>query len=399
MADTSAPADLPTDIDSLETLLMSQYTEAPAPAEAAPVTSAPVEAPSPAPAAVPAVPEVTPAPVAAPAAEVPAAPVVSQPAFDPTKDLDPELAKNWRIGEDLRVTAQNAVEQVALKVRKEARDSGKHISLSEAEAEAHRRLGLAAPAPATQAPATPPVPAPEPQVSPLDKLKADLDAVDARLKDLHPTFDADDFKAATLERQNLLTQQVRLETAEMIAQQQTQQTVQAEIDQAQQQVAAQFGEVLADAHHPFTLAYQGRLQQLIQSAPDDVVGAPDFELRVAHEVAQQFEARNIPVRKASAASAPAPAPAPVTQQPAPAAAPQPQAPAAQPRSAAVPLSGAPASVNPVMGIDQRDNTAEAVQSAVKTADLGALDDLLNGRTPGGNSPGYRGDPRFYPAAA
>jgi len=272
----------------------------------------------------------------------------------------------------------------------------------EALVKAHKELGLPSPmpdAPAAPAPATPPAPVPEPQVSPLDKLKADLDAVDARLKDLHPTFDADDFKAATLERQNLLTQQVRLETAEMIAQQQTVQTVQAEIEQAQQQVAAQFGEVLADAQHPFTLAYQGRLQQLIQSAPDEVVGDPDFELRVAHEVAQQFEARNIPVRKASAAPAPAPAPAPVTQQPAPAAAPQPQAPAAQPRSAAVPLSGAPASVNPVMGIDQRDNTAEAVQSAVKTADLGALDDLLNGRTPGGNSPGYRGDPRFYPAAA
>ena len=135
-------------------------------------------------------------------------------------------------------------------------------------------------------------------MSPLDKLKADLDAVDEKLADLHPTFDADDFKAATLERQNLLTQQVRLETAEMIAQQQTQQTVQAEIEHAQQQVDSQFGDVLADAQHPFTLAYQGRLQQLIQSAPDDVVGALDFELRVANEVAQQFEARNIPVRKA-----------------------------------------------------------------------------------------------------
>jgi hypothetical protein len=402
MADTDAPADLPTDLDSLESLLMSQYTEAPpAPAEPAPAAS-PAPTPAPAPAAATA-PE--PAPQPAPSAAEPPANPAAEPApaegFDPTKELDPTLAKNWRIGDDLRVTAQNAVEQTALKVRKEAREAGKHISLSEAEAEAHRRLGLAAPA--AQTPAAPqPQPAPEPpapQVSPLDKLKNDLKTLDERLAELHPTFDAEDFKKATLERQNLLTQQVRLETAEMIAQQQTQQTVQAEIDQAQQQVAAQFGEVLADAHHPFTLAYQGRLQQLIQSAPDDVVGAPDFELRVAHEVAQQFEARNIPVRKASAASAPAPAPAPVTQQPAPAAAPQPQAPAAQPRSAAVPLSGAPASVNPVMGIDQRDNTAEAVQSAVKTADLGALDDLLNGRTPGGNSPGYRGDPRFYPAAA
>lgn len=393
MADTDAPADLPTDLDSLENLLMSQYTEpTPAPAEPAP-------APAPAPAAAPVVEPATPTPAPVPVAAEPAPAVEVKPAFDPTKELDPDLAKNWRIGEDLRVTAQNAVEQVALKVRKEARDKGEHISLSEAEAEAHRRLGLAAPAQSAPAPATPPVPAPEPQVSPLDKLKADLDAVDARLKDLHPSYDSEDFKAATLERQNLLAQQVRLETAEMIAQQQAQQTVQAEIEQAQQQVAAQFGDVLADAQHPFTLAYQGRLQQLIANAPDDVVGAPDFELRVAHEVAQQFESRNISVRKASAAPAPAPAPASVTQQPAPAAAPQPQAPAAQPRSAAVPLSGAPASVNPVMGIDQRDNTAEAVQSAVKAADLSALDDLLNGRTPGGNSPGYRGDPRFYPAAA
>lgn len=313
---------------------------------------APVPAPAPSPAAAPspapAAPEPAPAPAAA--APEPASPAAPAAPAAPDASLNPDLAKNYRI------TAQTAVEQQALQLRR----ANPNLSLMEAIVKAHEDLGLPSPvpaAPASPASVTPPAPAPEPQVSPLDKLKADLDAVDARLKDLHPTFDADDFKAATLERQNLLTQQVRLETAEMIAQQQTQQTVQAEIDQAQQAVAAQFGDVLADAQHPFTLAYQGRLQQLIQSASDDVVGAPDFELRVANEVAQQFEARNIPVRKASAAPAPAPAPAPVTQQPAPAAAPQPQTPAAPPRSAAVPLSGAPASVNPVMGIDRPDPSA------------------------------------------
>ena len=112
----------------------------------------------------------------------------------------------------------------------------------------------------------------------------------------------------------------------MIAQQQTQQTVQAEIEHAQQQVDSQFGDVLADAQHPLRWPTGPAFNNFIQSAPDDVVGAPDFELRVANEVAQQFEARNIPVRKASAAPAPAPALAPVTQQPAPAAAPQPSSP-------------------------------------------------------------------------
>ena len=38
-------------------------------------------------------------------------------------------------------------------------------------------------------------------MSPLEKLKADLATLDEKLADLHPTFDADDFKAATLERQ------------------------------------------------------------------------------------------------------------------------------------------------------------------------------------------------------
>lgn len=355
MADTITQPD--TDLPPFDPAMMSEEgllaiaAQSAGPVEGDPAP-APVPAPAPSPAAapspIPAAPEPVPAPAAA--APEPASPAAPAAPAAPDASLNPDLAKNYRI------TAQTAVEQQALQLRR----ANPNLSLMEAIVKAHEDLGLPSPvpaAPAAPAPVTPPAPAPEPQVSPLDKLKADLDAVDARLKDLHPTFDADDFKAATLERQNLLTQQVRLETAEMIAQQQTQQTVQAEIEHAQQQVDSQFGDVLADAQHPFTLAYQGRLQQLIQSAPDDVVGAPDFELRVANEVAQQFEARNIPVRKASAAPAPAPAPAPVTQQPAPAAAPQPQAPAAPPRSAAVPLSGAPASVNPVMGIDRPDPSA------------------------------------------
>lgn len=363
--DTDLPPFDPAMMSEEGLLAIAAQSAGPVEGDAAPAPS-PAAAPNPAPAA----PEPVPAPAAA--APEPASPAAPAAPAAPDASLNPDLAKNYRI------TAQTAVEQQALQLRR----ANPNLSLMEAIVKAHEDLGLPSPvpaAPAAPAPGTPPAPAPEPQVSPLDELKADLDAVDARLKDLHPTFDADDFKAATLERQNLLTQQVRLETAEMIAQQQTQQTVQAEIEQAQQQVAAQFGEVLADAQHPFTLAYQGRLQQLIQSAPDDVVGAPDFELRVAHEVAQQFEARNIPVRKASAAPAPAPAPAPVTQQPAPAAAPQPQAPAAPPRSAAVPLSGAPASVNPVMGIDRPDPSASingALQGPALLNPDGIGDDLL-----------------------
>lgn len=344
--DTDLPPFDPAMMSEEGLLAIAAQSAGPVEGDAPASSPAPAAAPSPAPAipATPAAPE--PAPAPAPAAPEPA-PAPAAPAA-PDASLNPDLAKNYRI------TAQTAVEQQALQLRR----ANPNLSLMEAIVKAHEDLGLPSPVPAAPAaPVTPPAPAPEPQVSPLDKLKADLDAVDEKLADLHPTFDADDFKAATLERQNLLTQQVRLETAEMIAQQQTQQTVQAEIEHAQQQVDSQFGDVLADAQHPFTLAYQGRLQQLIQSAPDDVVGALDFELRVANEVAQQFEARNIPVRKASAAPAPAPAPAPVTQQPAPAAAPQPQAPAAPPRSAAVPLSGAPASVNPVMGIDRPDPSA------------------------------------------
>ena len=375
MADTITQPD--TDLPPFDPAMMSEEgllaiaAQSAGPVEGDP---APVPAPAPSPAAAPSPEPAAPEPVPAPAAAAPepASPAAPAAPAAPDASLNPDLAKNYRI------TAQTAVEQQALQLRR----ANPNLSLMEAIVKAHEDLGLPSPvpaAPAATAPVTTTAPAPEPQMSPLDKLKADLATLDEKLADLHPTFDADAFKAATLERQNLLTQQVRLETAEMIAQQQTQQTVQAEIDQAQQAVAAQFGEVLADAQHPFTLAYQGRLQQLIQSAPDDVVGAPDFELRVAHEVAQQFEARNIPVRKASAAPAPAPAPAPVTQQPAPAAAPQPQAPAAPPRSAAVPLSGAPASVNPVMGIDRPDPSASingALQGpAVFNADsIG--DDLL-----------------------
>lgn len=347
--DTELPAFDPALMSEAGLLALAAQSGAAAEGDPAPAPSAMAPA---APAAAPtaAAPEPAPQP-ASPAAE-PAAPAAPEPAPAPTAPdvLNPELAKNYRI------TAQTAVEQQALQLRR----ANPSLSLMDAIVKAHEDLGLPSPVPAASAPAAPQAPtapAPEPVASPLEKLKNDLKTLDEKLEGLHPTFDADEFKAATRERQNLLAEQVRLETVASIQEQFAAQSAEVEIQRAQAQVNAEFGEVLADADHPFTLAYQGRLQHLLQSAPDEVVGAADFELRVAQEVAKQFEQRNIPVRKASAAPAPTPAPAPVTQQPAPAAASQPQTPAAPPRSAAVPLSGAPASVNPVMGIDRPDPSA------------------------------------------
>lgn len=305
------------------------------------------------------------------------------------------MARNYR------VTAQNAVEQAALQIRRD----DPTLTLLQALEKAHVEMGLPPPLQANApAPAAPPPPEPEP-LSPLDQVKAKLAEIDTKLtgeKKLHPTFDADEYSQAMTERQNLLVEQMRLETDARVQEQLSAQSAAVEIARVEEQVRSEFG-VLGDPNHPFTLAYEAQKQHLLANAPDDIVGSPTFELDLARQMADQFEQQyHFSVRQNGNPAAPAAttAPAPsanVTQQPAPAAAPQPQAPAAAPRSAAVPLSGAPASVNPVMGIAQPDTTAQAVQAAVQTADLTSLDALLNGHTPGGNRPGWAGDPRFHPS--
>jgi hypothetical protein len=350
--------------DGFLALAAQQVTEE---APAAPIEAAPV-----APAPEPVVPIVEPAqPVVdpAPAVETPAAPDA----------LRPDLAKNYR------VTAQTAVEQTALQIRR----ADPSLSLLDAVVRAHEELGLPSPlAVAPQAPApTPPTPAPA-AVSPVDKIKAELATLDAELEDTHPSFDAEKFRDLTRKRQDILTEQMRLEMQAQITERFESQNSAHDIAATEQVLHEEYGEVLANPNHLFTKLFRAEEQNLLATAPDEVVGAADFELQIARRIEAQLAEHHISVRQKPAASAPvAPAHAPVTQQPAPAAAPQPTAPAAQPRSAAVPLSGASASVNPVMGIDRPDPTASisaTLQSPGAITDADAFGDQMLAAVYGGH---------------
>lgn len=334
--DTELPAFDPAMMSEAGLLALSAAA-APEPAPEPEPAAAPVAAPAPAPA-----PAETPAPAPEPAPANPQA-------------LREDLAKNFRI------TAQDAIEQTALKLRR----AEPGMSLMQALVKAHEELGLPAPMQAN-APVPPvaqpaPAPEPEPQPSPLEASKSKLDAINARLEGLHPTFDADEWKKADRERQEALAEQIRLETEERVQQQFQQQYAAQEIARVEAQVRSEFA-VLADPSDPFTIAYEAQKNQLLATASDEVVGSPTFELDLARSLAAQFAARGYQISArtpsgpaapaATTAPAPTAPPAPVTQQPAPAAASQHPTPAAQPRSAAVPLSGASASVNPVMGISQ-----------------------------------------------
>lgn len=407
-----------TSFEAMEKALMAQYTNPP-PA-AAPAAPAAAE-PSPAPAA-PAAPAAAPTPAAAPAQVATPAPVApaAEPSPQPAPSAIPPVAAE--LPRNFRLQSQDALEQLTMLKLQQSRGTEARLSMPEAMQQAAAELGLPNPmqgfqpaaSPAPQSPAPAPAEQPPQQPSQLDLLTQKQQELDDKIKGLHPTFDAEEYRQAMLQRQDLLVERTRLETATQVRQEMEANAARAALAQARTDVETRYP-ALRDPTHPFALAHEAEMNRLLATAPDEVLGRPDLELQVAAALDKRFQSfLQAPVNPGSAIppgpglavpAAPAPAlpagspQAPVMQQPAPAA-PAAQPPVATPRSAVAPISGAPASMNPVpMGIDTGTPQQSGFDQAVKTGDLAALDALLNGRSSGGLSPLVPTDPRFYSGAA
>lgn len=377
-----APSDAPISVANTGTDMEAFQAPAPAPVAEPP----PEPAPAPAAAAEPTPAEPNPAP---------AEPAPTPAPFDPTKDLDPNLAKNWRLDPNLRVTAQNAVEQTAFQIRRAAQASGRTMSLGEAEQEAYKQLGIAlptqattpAPNPAEPTPAEPPAP-----VNPLAELDAQLKNTREELAKLNPVLDAEAYNELMAQKDALIEQRAELR-AELQVQkvlQEREQIAEAEVDgQAQfEEVAAKF-EDLKDSNSPFFLAF-AQLHDANVASNSPSLADPDYERKLAATVAGQFLLEGKPFKVKSAAPAPAAAPAPTGTPPAatpPAVtrtAPAPAPMAALPGNHAAPTSEHRVTVQPV---DPSQVHQHALQQAYAKGGiddiLGALNAELGGQEPEG----------------
>ncbi len=359
-----APVAPPTTIEEFQ----AQAPTAPA-APAEPVTAAPVETP------------------AAPAAAAPAP-------FDPTKDLDPNLAKNWRVSPDVRVTAQNAIEQTAFQLRRAAQAEGKTMSLGEAEQEAYKQLGLIVPPPAVPAAApAAPEPAPAAPADPLAKINADIEAVRQELRTLNPVLDAERYNELMSSKDELMDQR-----AEMRADFRVQQALQEREDIGTQATAAeqQFAEVAAkfeDLQNPQSEFFQrfAELHNANVQADAAVLADENYERTLAAQVAGEFILNNKTFKVKGAATPPAGSPAPTGTPPAvapPAA--RSTAPAPAPMAALPGNHTAPTSEHrvTVQQSDPAQAQQQQLQQAVAGGDmdtvLSALDQELGGPAPQGS---------------
>lgn len=281
------------------------------------------------------------APVAAteptpdPAPEIPAA----HAPFDPTKELDPNLAKNWRVGNDVRVAAQNAVEQTAFQIRRSAQAEGKTMSLGEAEQEAYRQLGLMVPS-ATAAPVTQPAAETETleaPTTPLDTLEAEIKALRDEFETLDPVMDDVRYREVLTERENK-----NLQLAELRAVERFERTIQEreEVSAAAQAGEAQFAEVaerfedLKDPSSPFHQRF-AELHNANVRADSAALADENYERNLAAQVAGEFLLAGNPFKVKSAANAPAASPS--------------RTPQAPPSTAAKSTAPAPASMSALPG--------------------------------------------------
>ncbi len=260
------------------------------------------------------------APVAAteptpePAPEIPAAPAP----FDPTKELDPNLAKNWRVGNDVRVAAQNAVEQTAFQIRRSAQAEGKTMSLGEAEQEAYRQLGLMVPA-ATASTAQPAAeieqePAP---ASPLDTLEAEIKALRDEFETLDPVMDDVRYREVLTERENKNLQLAELraiERFERTIQEREQVSVAAQAGEAQFKALSDVFEDLKDTSTPFHQRFV-ELHNANVRADSATLANEDYEEKLVAQIAGEFLLKGTPFKMSNAANAPAASPSRTPQAP------------------------------------------------------------------------------------
>ena len=388
-------------VDDFDAQMMAAYQTAPAP-EAPP---APAAAPSPAPASAPVAepsPTVAPiapaepvaaAPEAAPTAEPvapapepgPAAPDPA-PSIDPTREIDPNKPKNFRD------TAQNALEQQIFLLRREAKNEGRNITFAEAESKALEMLGLARPAvPNTDAAQRVPTsPEPAAPADPLAEIDTQIADLETQIADLNPALDSAEYHRLSKEIRALERQQATINAQREAAQQFETLQSQQVLEQNERALRGEF-DVLSDPRHPFTIAFEAAKQDVYANGTDAQLQDPQLEVKLARELAQDFQTRygmTVGKQVSRPAATTPQAPTVVTQQPAPAAAAAP-APVAAPRSAAAPPSGAAASANPVMGVRQADPNAAVADILSKGQAVGEDFDaaLMGAAYQGGPAPG------------
>jgi hypothetical protein len=263
-----------------------------------------------------------PAPVATPepAPEIPAAPAP----FDPTKELDPNLAKNWRDG-DLRVTAENAVDQMAFKLRREARTEGKTLSLAEAERAAYEKLGLVVPstppAPATQPAAEPETPAP---ASPLEALEAEIKDLREEFETLDPVMDDVRYREVIALREDKISERAELRALERFnqaTQEREEVSAAAQAGEAQFQALSNVFEDLKDTTTPFHQRFV-ELHNANVRADAAALADEDYEQKLVAQIAGEFLLKGTPFKMNNAANAPAASPSSRTPQASPSTAPK-----------------------------------------------------------------------------
>ncbi len=326
------------------------------------------------------------APVAAseptpePAPEIPVAPAP----FDPTKELDPNLAKNWRDG-DLRVTAENAVDQMAFKLRREARTEGRTLSLAEAERAAYEKLGLVVPsatAPAAQ-PAAEVEQAPAP-ANPLDTLEAEIKALRDEFETLDPVMDDVRYREVIALREDKISERAELRALERFnqaTQEREEISAAAQAGEAQFKALSDVFEDLKDTSTPFHQRFV-ELHNANVRADSATLANEDYEEKLVAQIAGEFLLKGTPLKMNNAANAPAASPSRTPQAP-PSQAAKSTAPAPASMSA-LPGNNAPTSEHRVMvqatepAQVQQQQLNQALAGGDATEILAALDSNLGG---------------------
>lgn len=329
----------------------------------------------------PAAPAAEPAPGAEPGAAAATEPAPSPAPFDPTKELDPAMAKNWRIGNDVKMTAQNAVEQTAFKLRRQAQSEGRTMSLGEAEQEAYKALGLALPSTAPAA-APAPGPAPTPPADPVADIDTQIAELRSQRKNLNAVMDAPEFNDITAQIEDLVGQR-----GELKAQRQLHETLQHQQEVAQELTAAeqQFAEVAAvfedlnddssEFARTFAAAHNANIQQ-----DSPLLQDPNYERLLAYQVAGSLMMQGKTFKVKGAATPPAQAPTNPTGTTPAAPAPAPTASTAPAPAGMAPLTGTPPTSEHRVIVQSADPVVAAqqqIQSAARAGDNDAVLAALN----------------------
>lgn len=395
-------------VDDFDAQMMASYQAPPAEAPPTPA-AAPAAEPASAPAAEPA-PTVAPVAPAEPAAAAPEA--LSEPAApkpDPVVEASrssdemvlPEIQIDEFSGKKKVVFPDGSVERRVYLNDSRLSDAARltiavttrnpDLSPDQVAQTVNKMLGIQPSAPNTDTPQRVPTsPEPAAPADPLAEIDTQIADLETQIADLNPAFDSAEYHRLSKEIRALERQQATINAQREAAQQFETLQSQQVLEQNERALRGEF-DVLSDPRHPFTIAFEAAKQDVYANGTDAQLQDPQLEVKLARELAQDFQTRygmTVGKQVSRPAATTPQAPTVVTQQPAPAAAAAP-APVAAPRSAAAPPSGAAASANPVMGVRQADPNAAVADILSKGQAVGEDFDaaLMGAAYQGGPAPG------------